>query len=373
MFKVVADQLKVSQGWVRCGQCSDVFDASAQLMPHDTLWQAATPDQSPSLPTEAPAPAPVSTAAAAPVEANPAFDEEAGHDDFDPAGWKQDLLARQQRETPALYAGDADADQPPPRPELMRTATFETASDLTDDKGNPAPRADVAASSPAPSVWVPAAMSSPAPAIPRELPDDDDDDDSSALSPDVSFVRDARRKAFWRRPMVRGLLGLMAVVLLTLLTLQAVLHQRDTLVAREPRLAPAMQSVCALLRCEIRAARHIESLVIDGSTFTRLGADAYRLGFVLKNTSALSLQTPSLELTLTDAQDHAVVRRVLGPSQFGNGTALIAGQSELTGQISLRVAPPPRAGSAVSSTPTDSTDALPSRVAGYRVIAFYPD
>src|SRR3982751_4619035 len=33
MFKVVADQLKVSQGWVRCGHCSEGFDASLHLQP----------------------------------------------------------------------------------------------------------------------------------------------------------------------------------------------------------------------------------------------------------------------------------------------------------------------------------------------------
>lgn len=31
-FKVVADQLRISQGWVRCGQCKEVFDASAHLV-----------------------------------------------------------------------------------------------------------------------------------------------------------------------------------------------------------------------------------------------------------------------------------------------------------------------------------------------------
>lgn len=32
LFKVVPDQLRVSEGWVRCGQCDEVFDASAQLL-----------------------------------------------------------------------------------------------------------------------------------------------------------------------------------------------------------------------------------------------------------------------------------------------------------------------------------------------------
>src|SRR4051812_31421252 len=31
LFKVVPDQLKISDGWVRCGHCSEVFDATAPL------------------------------------------------------------------------------------------------------------------------------------------------------------------------------------------------------------------------------------------------------------------------------------------------------------------------------------------------------
>src|SRR5690606_1159672 len=31
VFRVVADQLKISDGWVRCGHCSDVFDATIDL------------------------------------------------------------------------------------------------------------------------------------------------------------------------------------------------------------------------------------------------------------------------------------------------------------------------------------------------------
>ena len=30
-FKVVPDQLRISEGWVRCGQCKEIFDAAAHL------------------------------------------------------------------------------------------------------------------------------------------------------------------------------------------------------------------------------------------------------------------------------------------------------------------------------------------------------
>ncbi|WP_225781002.1 zinc-ribbon and DUF3426 domain-containing protein [Xenophilus sp. Marseille-Q4582] len=35
-FKVVRDQLRISDGWVRCGRCSEVFDATLDLLDTDT-------------------------------------------------------------------------------------------------------------------------------------------------------------------------------------------------------------------------------------------------------------------------------------------------------------------------------------------------
>src|ERR1035437_8923868 len=32
LYKVVPDQLRISQGWVKCGQCGEIFDASQHLM-----------------------------------------------------------------------------------------------------------------------------------------------------------------------------------------------------------------------------------------------------------------------------------------------------------------------------------------------------
>ncbi|MBU6261208.1 MAG: zinc-ribbon domain-containing protein, partial [Burkholderiales bacterium] len=36
VFRVVPDQLRVSEGWVRCGRCAEVFDASASLVDLET-------------------------------------------------------------------------------------------------------------------------------------------------------------------------------------------------------------------------------------------------------------------------------------------------------------------------------------------------
>jgi predicted Zn finger-like uncharacterized protein len=58
MFRVVADQLKISEGWVRCGHCSEVFDASKHLSDESVLvepelaQQATRPADMPTRPAE---------------------------------------------------------------------------------------------------------------------------------------------------------------------------------------------------------------------------------------------------------------------------------------------------------------------------------
>ena len=32
LFRVVPDQLRISDGWVRCGQCGEIFDAAQNLL-----------------------------------------------------------------------------------------------------------------------------------------------------------------------------------------------------------------------------------------------------------------------------------------------------------------------------------------------------
>ncbi|MBH2014899.1 MAG: zinc-ribbon and DUF3426 domain-containing protein [Burkholderiales bacterium] len=54
IFKVVQDQLKVSEGWVRCGRCQGVFNALPALFDLDT--EAPPPRQVPAPPAPAPEP-----------------------------------------------------------------------------------------------------------------------------------------------------------------------------------------------------------------------------------------------------------------------------------------------------------------------------
>ncbi|MBU4518049.1 MAG: hypothetical protein KJ677_01455, partial [Gammaproteobacteria bacterium] len=66
MFKVVPDQLKISDGWVRCGHCADVFDATLYLQ----TWEA--PEPRPPAPEPAPAEVPPGTTPVHPFDRGPA-------------------------------------------------------------------------------------------------------------------------------------------------------------------------------------------------------------------------------------------------------------------------------------------------------------
>ena len=72
VFRVVQDQLKVSEGWVRCGRCQEVFNALEGLFDLD---RDAAPAQSPQ-PEPPPSPA---------VPAQPASASTSGRVPLDPA------------------------------------------------------------------------------------------------------------------------------------------------------------------------------------------------------------------------------------------------------------------------------------------------
>lgn len=194
-------------------------------------------------------------------------------------------------------------------------------------------------------------------AKPRKVPRDDADDDADEAEPhaeeEVSFVVAARRKAFWRRPAVRALLVVVLLVGLLALALQVAVQERDRIVALDARARPWLMKLCAPLQCEIAPQRQIADVVIDSSSFNKARGDSYQLTLAMKSKAGTVLAMPAVELTLTDAQDQPVLRRVLLPADMGAPSELPA-----RGEWSTAVSVVVTTGGA--------------RVAGYRLLAFYP-
>jgi hypothetical protein len=148
-------------------------------------------------------------------------------------------------------------------------------------------------------------------------------------------------------------LALVSLALLALLAGQVAVYERNRLAAMEPRLRPVLQALCQPLECVLAPQRQISDVVIDSSSFNKARGDSYVLALTMKSRATLALETPAVELTLTDAQDQPVLRRVLLPSEMAAPAELPAG-GEWNASVSVLVT----TGGA--------------RVAGYRLLAFYP-
>lgn len=183
--------------------------------------------------------------------------------------------------------------------------------------------------------------------------DADASEDRDPEHDEVSFVRAARRKAFWRQPGVRLVLALFALTALVALALQVAVQERDRIAAMDPRARPWLVKLCAPLQCEIAPQRQIADVVIDSSSFNKARGDSYQLALTMKSQATIPLAMPAVELTLTDAQDQPVLRRVLLPTDMAAPAELPA-----RGEWSASVAVIVTTGGA--------------RVAGYRLLAFYP-
>lgn len=381
LFRVVPDQLKISDGWVRCGQCDEVFDAQAAL-------QAGGADAPP---TPAPGPAPAPTPAPAP---EPTL---APEPEPEPSGVVPDLVAQEAGEPPHESPEEFEAPnllplaevepvviEPAGEPDLQWTTPLEPTMATTspampepelesepEQEPEPEPELEPELEPDVEPEFVPEPELEPEPEPEPSLtighpPEDEappQDDSSPQPQPaleQVSFVRQARRRAFWRRPLVRAGLVLVAVLLGLGLALQVAWQERDRLAQQVPALRPWLDRLCEPLACRIGPPRRIEAIVIDSSTFSRLRPDAYRLAVTLGNRSGTPVAMPALELTLTDTQDQPVLRRVLRPSELAEGAPAsgpaIGANAEWSATLTIGV----------------SADAGAGRIAGYRLLAFYP-
>jgi hypothetical protein len=182
----------------------------------------------------------------------------------------------------------------------------------------------------------------------RDEPDDDVDYDSR-------FAWDRPRP---QRPVLRALWMAAIPVLLVALAVQAIYHFRDAIAAHWPPARSALTSLCGALGCSVRPLRDIGALSIDASD---LQADPAHRGLLiltatLRNRAGYAVAYPHLELTLTDASDHVVVRRALPPADYASGTADTARGIAANGEALVRL----------------FIDARATSQAGYRLYLFYP-
>lgn len=179
-------------------------------------------------------------------------------------------------------------------------------------------------------------------------------DDALDSSLEPGFVREARRKAWWQKPMVRVAMGAAVVVLPVALALQVALHERNALASWQPSARPALEFMCTALQCTLAPRQQIRAMVVTGSAFAKGEADrSYQLSLSIQNQASTPVGVPAVELTLTDSQDQAIARKVIQTKELGAPVELTAG-SEWSGTVPV------------------TTEGLNLQVSGYRVLLFYP-
>jgi predicted Zn finger-like uncharacterized protein len=166
---------------------------------------------------------------------------------------------------------------------------------------------------------------------------------AATTAPTVGVTQSAFHPAVW-----------LAAGLVVLLGLQSMVHSRDHLAATMPELRSTLTVLCEPMNCEVRWPMSPDNVSMETGTFKRIDANLYSFEGVIKNASAFPVWMPTLELTLTDSDDTAVVRKVITPSDMGLADGLRAGRSQ---------------GFEIKFT-VDA--AFSSRIIGYRSVLFYP-
>ena len=310
-FRVAQDQLKVSQGWVRCGQCDAVFNAVEGLFDlRDDDAAGSQSDAGPSTVTE-----PHVEPADRDREGTPSSMAELLADPIDAHLFGPRKRADVPRK-PADYVGARDRLD-------FSDARFD--SDLFAE--NLASGEEGGEATPG---------------------------DAAALESNVQpgFLRRAERRARWQSRPARLALGAGSALALLLLAGQVAHHQRDALAADWPAVQPALLAWCQVAGCSLQSPRRIDDIRVESAALTRSsGAETYVLNVALRSRGRVALQVPSVELSLTDSNGRLLVRRALAPRDFRAAETIAAG-AEMSLQALLATGG--------------------ARVAGYTVEIFYP-
>lgn len=154
--------------------------------------------------------------------------------------------------------------------------------------------------------------------------------------------------------------GLAALLASAALVGQLAYYYRTEIATLMPQTRAFLAEGCRLLDCELHLPRRPDLLSIESSD---LQADNRRdslivLNAVIRNRAPFAQEHPALELTLTDAADKALVRRVLRPSEYMQAAA--------REQLAQGIGP---GGESVVRVHFDTRGV---RATGYRLYLFYP-
>jgi hypothetical protein len=156
-----------------------------------------------------------------------------------------------------------------------------------------------------------------------------------------------------------ALWSVVSLLLLAVAGVQAAYGFRNAILLEYPQTRPLYEAACEWAGCHIGLPRLAEWLHIEVSDLKQVDpsqASEVELTALIRNRAPVALDYPAFELTLTNADEQVVARRILIPAEYlGTGVAVeegLRGRGELAIRLLL------------------DTGAI--RASGYRLYLFYP-
>ena len=368
IFRVAADQLKLRGGIVRCGTCREVFDGNAALVDPAAASPFLTSGPGAAVPLSTTDPADHSLPSATDDEPIYSLDFDTSFDPFgilpetaqlkDDAGDSEHIELDLDVSLPAEVPADAPADapldlpeetpaEPPEAPLPQPMAPFRRrqvddvpafATYLRDSRREPNLDAGTAPALPAtekvsldkPVPPAPAAAGAarreptladhsftPLPAAPV-APAPAEEQEETVLPPaddEPAFVTQGRRREQSGKAL-RMAMAIGSLALLLLLFLQVMTTFRNPLAAQFPQWKPTLVALCKLSGCQVDLPAQIEALAIEQGELQTIKEQTFSYVSLLRNQSRSVQAWPSIELTLNDANDKPLLRRVIAPRDY---------------------------------------------------------
>jgi predicted Zn finger-like uncharacterized protein len=138
----------------------------------------------------------------------------------------------------------------------------------------------------------------------------------------------------------KWLMGMFGILLFIAAIAQSVYFWRSDIAIYYPKLKPLLVNTCALVGCSIELPKKIELIIIDDSDMQE---DADHNGLIhfsstLINQAGFTQTYPNIELTLTDVEDKAKLRRIFKPEQYLPEHTNISGGLPAGGEVKVKLA-----------------------------------
>ncbi len=301
LFRVVADQLKLRGGLVRCGSCRHVFDAIGSLAYVDDNTMAA-----PHVPAAA------GKSSARPSNQSPPT-LHAGTVAPPARQDQQERVVPAPRGAPVADHVSPVAKREDGTRESKRTSRKRTKSDPTESAVGVPTLLVTTTSAGRAAEQAAKALQRKQEKEERAATEQDAEAHDAETPAAPAFLReeDAPSRGF------SIIFGGGTTLLALLFIAQLAVVFRTDLVTRWPAARPVLVQLCGVFDCFVGWPTRAELLAIVGTELQAIpGTDVLELTAVVRNRANFKLALPAVEVTLTDTQNRTVARKVFAPVDY---------------------------------------------------------